>query len=83
MNAIDKFPESFKTELCFYASSSPSEESINLIFKSIKRSLFRDIANIIGNNVIAFSELQTVWFEDATIINARPIRIGECWIGIG
>ena len=41
------------------------------LVKSIKRSLL----HVIGNNVMTFSELQTVLFEVATIINARPIGV--------
>ena len=41
------------------------------LVKSIKRSLL----HVIGNNTMTFSELQTVLYEVATIINARPIGV--------
>ena len=41
------------------------------LIKSAKRSLLHTI----GGNVLTISELQTVFFEVATLINARPIGI--------
>ena len=41
------------------------------LINSIKRSL----SHIIGNNILTFAGLQTVFYEVATLINARPIGI--------
>ena len=47
----------------------------NGVTESLVKSIKRSLLHVVGNNIMTFSELQTVLYEVSTIINARPIGI--------
>ena len=56
--------------------TAPAEgQHMNGVTESLVKSVKRSLMRVIGANVFTFSGLQTVFFEVAALINARPIGI--------
>ena len=67
---IKRYGIKYKTELGFSPADAPWQNgATEALIKPIKRAL----NNAIGEEVMSFSELQTVMFEAAQLVNQRPI----------
>ena len=76
LKAAAKELESWATENKIQWDFAPAEgQHQNGVTESLVKSIKRTLYHVVGNNVMTFSELQTVFLEVATIINARPIGI--------
>ena len=76
LKAAAKELESWATENKIQWDFAPAEgQHQNGVTESLVKSIKRTLHHVVGNNVMTFSELQTVLLEVATIINARAIGI--------